>query len=169
MVCVIELDAVAIDESDGCVRTEGRDRELFQEISPNLKVCGFLSFAFVCPRLPEPLFRNPTIGTTRSRPVMYLPCLWIRFERLIHRAFSGRRKVWSREYFVKYRCAGSRGGRFPPRESPRRGARVDVALLRVSPCFLSVIERHCKRLSRAYRSASTSACTTHRPRHCPRG
>ena len=29
MVCVVELDAVPIDETDGCIGAEGRDGELF--------------------------------------------------------------------------------------------------------------------------------------------
>jgi len=77
MVCVVELDTVTVDEADSCVRTEGWDGELFQEISSNLKVCILLTFGFACLGSP---FRDLTAGTGRSRLVVHLLRLPIGFE-----------------------------------------------------------------------------------------
>jgi hypothetical protein len=65
MICMVELDAIAIDEADGCVRTEGRDGELFQEISPNLEICLLLTIGFLSLRFSESPFCNPSTGATR--------------------------------------------------------------------------------------------------------
>jgi len=66
---MVQLDTIAIVEADGCVRTEGRDGELFREISPKLKTCSLLIFGLVCLRLSESSSCNLTgTGTTRSRP-----------------------------------------------------------------------------------------------------
>jgi hypothetical protein len=70
MVCVVELDPVAIDEADGRVGTECGDRELFHEISPNLKMCVLLPLGLVCLRLCGSRFRNLTAGTPRGRLVV---------------------------------------------------------------------------------------------------
>ena len=39
VVCVIELDAVTIDESDGRMGAEARDGELFQQVLSDLNGC----------------------------------------------------------------------------------------------------------------------------------
>ena len=39
---MVELNPVAIDEANGRVRTECRDRELLQEILSNLQICVLL-------------------------------------------------------------------------------------------------------------------------------
>ena len=73
---MVELDTVPIHQADGCVRTKGRGGELFQEISPNLKVCILLTIRFIRPRFSGPPFCSLTTGATRSRPVihfLYLP------------------------------------------------------------------------------------------------
>ena len=66
MVCVVELDTVPIYQADGYVRTEGRDGELLQEISPDLKVCLLLTVRFICLRFSGRPFCDLTIGPTRS-------------------------------------------------------------------------------------------------------
>ena len=71
MVCVVELDTIAIHQADGRVRTEGRGGELFQEIPPNLKVCVLLTIRFICLGFLGPPFCNLIVRPTRSRPVMY--------------------------------------------------------------------------------------------------
>jgi hypothetical protein len=40
VVCVVELNPVSIDQPDGYVRTESRNRELFKEIPSDLPVYG---------------------------------------------------------------------------------------------------------------------------------
>ena len=88
MVCVVELDAIAIDKADCRVRTEGRDGELLQEISPDLKVRSFLAFGFPCLGFPYSLLCNTVADATRSRPAIYLPCLPIGIERLARGSLS---------------------------------------------------------------------------------
>ena len=63
---MVELDAIAVDETNGYVGTEGRDGELFQEIPPDLKMCIPLPLGLVCLRRHRFPFRNLTIGTARS-------------------------------------------------------------------------------------------------------
>ena len=93
MVCVVELDAIAVDEADGCVRTEGGDRELLQEISPDLKIRFLLTVGLVRLRFSGFPSRNPTTrATAGSRPAMPLRCLPTLFRRLIRASFSGRRR-----------------------------------------------------------------------------
>lgn len=44
MICMIEVDMIAIDETDGCVRTEGMGRGFFQKTAPDLEICVLLLF-----------------------------------------------------------------------------------------------------------------------------
>jgi len=94
MVCMIELDAVAVDETDSYVGTEGRDGELFQEIPPDLKMCIPLPLGLICLRWHGFPFRTLTIGTTRSRLVMDLRDLPARLRRFVRKPLSGQR-FWS--------------------------------------------------------------------------
>jgi len=85
---MVELDAVAIDEADGCVGTECGDRELFKEISPNLMVCVLLPFGLIC----LGLCGYPFAGSARSRLVMHLRGLPTRLGGFVCRPLPGLRR-----------------------------------------------------------------------------
>ena len=161
MVCVVELDTIAIDEADGCMRTEGRDGELFKEISSDLEIRLLLTIRFICLRFSKPCSCNLTAVTTRSRPVVHLLRLPIGFERLIRRPLSRQKKVGNRGSFVD-----GRGSRLSLRE-PRWRVRVGVTFLWVLSCSPSITKCCRERRLSTYHSPSTSACTPHRPRRYP--
>jgi len=99
MICMAELDALAIDQSDCCVRTEGGDGKLFQEISSYLEGCILLTLRFVCLVFPGFPSHNPAAAATRSRLVVRFLRLSDRIKLLVRRPFS-RQSVWSRHRFV---------------------------------------------------------------------
>ena len=151
IICMVELDAIAIHETDGRMRTEGRDGELLQQISPNLKIRILLMFRFICPRLPALLFPSLTVAATcRSRLMMQLLRLPIVLGRFICRPLLRGKSGWSRDACSS--LSGSRGLLF---RGPRRCGRVCMVLLRILSYFLSVIKSHCERLLQAHRSLST--------------
>jgi len=86
---MVELDPVPIDQADGRVGTECRDRKLFQEIPPDLQICVLLLIRLACPRSCGFLLDN---GTPRSRLVMRLRRLPDRFLRLIRPPLLGSSK-----------------------------------------------------------------------------
>ena len=86
MVRMVELDPVPIDQPDGRVGTECRDRELLQEISPDLQICVLLLIRLACPRSYG--FRLDNF-TPRSRLVTRLRSLPGRFRRLICKPLPG--------------------------------------------------------------------------------
>jgi hypothetical protein len=63
MICMVELDAISVDETDGDVGMEGKDGKLSQEIPPNPNICIPPLFGPICPRSRESPF---DIGTARS-------------------------------------------------------------------------------------------------------
>ena len=87
MVRMVELDPVPIDQPDGRVGPECRDRELLQEISPDLQICVLLLICLACPRSCGFLLANA--GTPRSRLVMRLRRLPDGFRQLIRRPLLG--------------------------------------------------------------------------------
>ena len=79
MIFVVELDTSTVDGADGFARARCRNRELFQELSPNLNICVFLLLRLVCPRPCGFHCRGPTTGAAWNRPIMCLRYLdWIR-------------------------------------------------------------------------------------------
>ena len=84
---MIELDPVAIDQADGCVRTEGRDGELFEQVSPNLKIRVLLLLGLVCLRPPGYPFGWLA---ARSRLVARLGRLPLRIGELFRRPLQRR-------------------------------------------------------------------------------
>ena len=76
MICVVELDLIAIDEPDGRVRTEGGDQELLKEVSSDLEIRILLLFRLS--RLRSPC-GDLTAGITWGRRVIRLPYLPARF------------------------------------------------------------------------------------------
>ena len=86
MICVVELDAIAIDEADGCVRTESWDRELFQEVPSDLKICVLLMVGLVGLRSP---CRNFAAGVAWGRLVVRLGRLSGGFVGLVRRPLQG--------------------------------------------------------------------------------
>ena len=51
VVCVIELNVITINDTDSCVRPEGRKRTLFQQVFPELNTRGILTICFSWVRL----------------------------------------------------------------------------------------------------------------------
>ena len=86
MVRMVELDPVPIDQPDGRVGPECRDRELLQEVSSDLQVCVLLQIRLACPGSRGFLLDN---GTPRSRLVMRLCRLPDGFRQLIRRPLLG--------------------------------------------------------------------------------
>ena len=84
---MVELDPVPIDQPDGRVGTECRDRELLQEISPDLQVCVLLLIRLACPRSYGFCLDNFT--TPWSRLVTCLRSLPGGFRRLICKPLPG--------------------------------------------------------------------------------
>ena len=89
MVCVVELDPIAVDEPDGRVRTEGGDRELLKEVSSDLEICVLLLFCLS--RLGSPC-GDLTAGIAWGRRMVRLSYLPARFGGLVRRPLEG----WSR-------------------------------------------------------------------------
>jgi len=74
---MVELDPVPIDQADGRMGTECRDRELLQEISPDLQIRVLLLIRLARPRSYG--FRLDTLTAPRSRLVTPLRRLPRRF------------------------------------------------------------------------------------------
>jgi len=85
VVRMAELNPVPIDQADGCAGAECRDRELLQEVLPNLQIC-VLQIRLACPGSCGFLLNN---GTPRSQLVMHFRRLPDRFRWLIRAALLG--------------------------------------------------------------------------------
>ena len=91
MVYVVELDPIAIDEPDGCVRTEGGNRELFQEVSSDLEICILLLFRLLRLRSPCSDLTARVAWGRRTIRLSYLPA---RFCGLVRGPLEGWSKFW---------------------------------------------------------------------------
>ena len=160
---MVELDAIAVDETNGYVGTEGRDGELFQEIPPDLKMCISLPLGLICLRWRGFPFKTLTIGTAWSRLVMSLRDLPAGFRRFVCESLSEQR-FWSRGCFIENSLAGIRGSRIL---EPRWRISSGMVSLRILSYFQSVMKSHCERSLCAHHPPSTLACTTHQSKRYP--
>ena len=112
VVWVIELDAVAVGQADSCVRADGRDGELFEEIFSNLNTYPLLMVCLFYLRTGYNLtllFFGPGARTTRSRFMTQLLRLVTELRRFIRKPLYRRARHFrrSREEFPRRRQARS--------------------------------------------------------------